>query len=192
MSRQLLTTSSLQTLSTVLLQLFLDGHYRVSTCCSCKALPSKQRRESNRVAFLSSSIFQVCFPGPSGIYDPVLRLLTWQLHNDQGDEQTQRKFMCSRFTSWFALVTQCKPFAQPQGSQRSQGSWNSTTLSHLQPFPCGVNSWSGLMGPPKALRLLAIWLVFRCKVVWLSLKIFMFNFKQFSCCFSTAACFQNF
>ncbi|KAI4578557.1 hypothetical protein MJG53_011412 [Ovis ammon polii x Ovis aries] len=48
-----------KTLSTVLLQLFLDGHYRVSTCCSCKALPSKQRRESNRVAFLSSSIFQV-------------------------------------------------------------------------------------------------------------------------------------
>lgn len=141
MSRQLLTTSSLQTLSTVLLQLFLDGHYRVSTCCSCKALPSKQRRESNRVAFLSSSIFQVCFPGPSGIYyDPVLRLLTWQSRNDQGDEQTQRKFMCSRFTSWFALVTQCKPFAHPQGSQRSQG-----PLEFNHPVPpsaisCGVNS----------------------------------------------------
>lgn len=140
MSRQLLTTSSLQTLSTVLLQLFLDGHYRVSTCCSCKALPSKQRRESNRVAFLSSSIFQVCFPGPSGIYDPVLRLLTWQLHNDQGDEHSEEIHVLTIHK----LVCAGNPVQTLRSATRQSEKSRLLEFNHPVP-PSAISMWGQLM-----------------------------------------------
>ena len=60
-----------------------------------KSCHQAKEEKAIELHFSSAARSQGCCPGPLGIYDTVLRLVAWQLPNDQGDEQTQRKFTCS-------------------------------------------------------------------------------------------------
>ena len=165
------------------MQLLLDGHYGVSTCCSRKVLPSSQRRESNWVAFLISSTF-------SGMLPRTFRNL-WYCSQAGGmaAPQWSRRWTNSEEIHVLMIhklvwITQCKPSCSATRQSEKPGLLE---FNHPVP-PSAISMWGQLMiwidGTTQRIKTPGYMTGFQMQSGLALIKnIQKFNFKQFSCCF---------
>ena len=165
------------------MQLLLDGHYGVSTCCSRKVLPSSQRRESNWVAFLISSTF-------SGMLPRTFRNL-WYCSQAGGmaAPQWSRRWTNSEEIHVLMIhklvwITQCKPSCSATRQSEKPGLLE---FNHPVP-PSAISMWGQLMiwidGTTQSIKTPGYMTGFQMQSGLALIKnIQKFNFKQFSCCF---------